>query len=90
MSESGFLRIPWFWRLGPWNLSVGSDIIERMFGLVAERQVLPDDLESIAPGPFLAAILSAVDRSRLNGHDAVRVMRPTPVFKPILRLRRCL
>ena len=40
----------------------------------SDRQVLPDDLELIAPGPFLAAILSGIDRSMLNGHDAVRVM----------------
>ncbi len=45
-----------------------------MFDSVMERQVLPGDLESIARGPFLAAILSGVDRSMLNGHDAVRVM----------------
>lgn len=41
----------------------------------SERHVLPDDLESIVPGPFLAAILSSVDRSKLNGHDAVRMMQ---------------
>ena len=39
------------------------------------RHLLPKDLESIPPGPFLAAILSTVDESRLNGHDAVRVMQ---------------
>ena len=46
-----------------------------MFDAVLERQVLPDDLESIPPGPFLTTILSGVDRSMLNGHDAVRVMK---------------
>lgn len=40
-----------------------------------ERHVLPDDLESIPAGPFLAAIVSSVDRSRLNGHDLVRLMQ---------------
>ncbi len=45
-----------------------------MFDSVMERQVLPGDLELIAPGPFLAAILSGIDRSMLNGHNAVRVM----------------
>lgn len=39
------------------------------------RQVLPGGLEEMSPGPFLAAVLSWVDRSRLNGHDLVRVMR---------------
>ncbi len=47
---------------------------EHMFDSVMERQVLPGDLELIAPGPFLAAILSGIDRSMLSGHDAVRVM----------------
>ncbi len=41
----------------------------------SDRQVVPNDLESIAPGLFLAAILFGIDRSALNGHDAVRVMR---------------
>ncbi|MEA1903139.1 MAG: DUF222 domain-containing protein, partial [Actinomycetota bacterium] len=41
----------------------------------SDRHVLPDDLESIPPGPFLAGILSGVDRSCLSGHDTVRVMQ---------------
>jgi len=39
-----------------------------------DRHFLPDDLEEIPPGLHLAAILSSVDPSRLNGHDAVRLM----------------
>jgi hypothetical protein len=39
------------------------------------RHVLPDDLEEIPVGPFLAAIAGSVDRTRLNGHDAVRIMQ---------------
>lgn len=39
-----------------------------------DRDVLPGNLESIPPGPFLASILSGFDRTKLNGHDAVRVM----------------
>ena len=39
-----------------------------------DRDVLPGNLESIPSGPFLAGVLSSVDRTRLNGHDAVRVM----------------
>ncbi len=39
------------------------------------RHVLPDGLEDLPVGLFLAAIVSTVDRSRLNGHDLVRLMR---------------
>ena len=31
------------------------------------RQVLPDELETIPPDLYLAAILAGVDRTRLNG-----------------------
>jgi hypothetical protein len=41
----------------------------------SDRQVLPDDLELIPPGPILAGYLFRIDRSRLNGHDLVVVMR---------------
>ncbi|MFP3882224.1 MAG: DUF222 domain-containing protein [Actinomycetota bacterium] len=41
--------------------------------LEPDRHVLPDGLEEIEPGPFLAAIVSSLDPSRLNGHDAVRL-----------------
>lgn len=40
-----------------------------------ERHALPDDFEDLRPGLFKAAITSSVDRSRLNGHDAVRLMK---------------
>jgi hypothetical protein len=36
---------------------------------------LPDGLEEIAPGSFLAAVVSSVDPDRLNGHDVVRLMQ---------------
>ena len=39
------------------------------------RHVLPSGLEGIAPGVHLAAVVSSVDRSRLNGHDVVRLMQ---------------
>lgn len=39
-----------------------------------DRQLLPD-IESIAPGPFLAVLVEAIDRSRLNGYDLVRLLR---------------
>jgi hypothetical protein len=52
-------------------------------GMVAEaeafveplRDVMPRDLETILPGPHLAAILASADRTRLNGHDMVRLMQ---------------
>jgi len=40
-----------------------------------DRQVLPDGLESIPTGPFLAAIVLATDVTQLNGHDAVRYLK---------------
>lgn len=40
-----------------------------------DRHQLPHDLESIPTGPFLAAIAASVDRSRLNGHDVVRLLQ---------------
>jgi hypothetical protein len=43
--------------------------------VVEEQHFLPDGLEEIAPGPFLAAVVSSVDPSKLNGHDAVRLMQ---------------
>ena len=42
---------------------------------VDERHVLPDDLEGIPVGPYLAAVVSSVDPSKLNGYDAVRLMK---------------
>lgn len=39
-----------------------------------DRHVLPDDLESF-PLTYLAVVVSAIDRSKLNGHDAVRLMQ---------------
>ncbi len=37
--------------------------------------LLPDGLEGMTPGLFLAAILGSVDRSRLSGHDLVRYLQ---------------
>ncbi|MGB8359940.1 MAG: DUF222 domain-containing protein [Acidimicrobiia bacterium] len=39
------------------------------------RDVIPDDLEEIPTGPYLAAVVISVDRRRLNGHDVVRLMQ---------------
>ena len=43
--------------------------------LPEDRHVLPHDLEDLVPGPYMAAILHALDPGRLNGYDAVRVMQ---------------
>ncbi len=47
-------------------------MVERMFGLVVERQVLPGGLDALSPGPILAGFLFRIDRSRngmaLYGH----------------------
>lgn len=40
-----------------------------------DREVLPGDLAGILPGPYLAAVVSSIDVSRLNGHDVVRLMQ---------------
>jgi hypothetical protein len=40
-----------------------------------ERHLLPDDLEAIPTGTYLAAVVGSVDRSRVNGYDAVRLMQ---------------
>ncbi|HJS71789.1 MAG TPA: DUF222 domain-containing protein, partial [Acidimicrobiia bacterium] len=39
-----------------------------------DRDLLPD-LDSLAAGPFLLAVLSSVDREKLNGYDLVRMVQ---------------
>ena len=39
------------------------------------QHFLPDDLEEIVPGRYLAAILSSIDRTKLSGHDVVRLLQ---------------
>ena len=41
----------------------------------ASRERIPSDIDSMAPGVFLAAVLSVVDVSRLTGSDVVSVMQ---------------
>jgi len=43
--------------------------------LDADRQILPPGLEDAEPSLFTAMVVSAVDRTMLNGHDAVRLMQ---------------
>ena len=40
-----------------------------------ERECVPEGLADMPPGPELAAVLAGIDRSRLNGHDLVIVIR---------------
>lgn len=40
-----------------------------------DSQVLPRNLDSIPPGPYLAALLSSVDRTRLSGFELVGLMK---------------
>ena len=39
------------------------------------QHFLPDDLEEIVPGRYLAAILSSIDRTKLSGYDVVRLLQ---------------
>ncbi len=64
--------------------ALGGEDHELLFGLTVaaygddvpdEQHCLPGNLEEIPPGPYLAAILSGVDRSKLSGHDAVRLLQ---------------
>ena len=59
-----------------WSEAAWFDRVEADVDLPPEpdRHLLPPDLEMIPPGPALVAWLSAVDRKKLNGHDAVRLM----------------
>jgi Domain of unknown function (DUF222) len=50
-------------------LSVGSSRIEHVNG--KRRQVVPDGLELMAPGPELAAVLAGLDRAALGGPDLI-------------------
>jgi hypothetical protein len=43
--------------------------------VASDGQMIPDRLDEWRPGPFLAAVLSSIDPSRLNGHDTVVLMK---------------
>jgi hypothetical protein len=55
-------------------LSQGSGIVERMFDSEIE-EVTPGGLDTMAPGPVLAALLSGLDVAELSGHDRVVVLK---------------
>lgn len=54
-------------------LDPGGLELEELFA--HECEIIPMALDSMAPGPALAAILSSVDAGRLNGYDRVVVLR---------------
>ena len=48
---------------------------ESVIDVVGVPEPLPADLDSWEPGLFSHAVLSSIDRTRLSGHDLVRVLR---------------
>jgi hypothetical protein len=57
-----------------WYLSVCSDLVKRMFE-TRQRAAIPDDLETIDPGPELAAVLAGLDWDAITGRDLIRVLQ---------------
>ncbi len=43
--------------------------------VVSRRQRIPEDLADIPPGPHLTSVLAGIELSRLDGFDAVQVLR---------------
>lgn len=48
---------------------------EMAAGEPAGSHSLPDDLETLAPGPFIYSILASVDPTRLTGYDLIRFVQ---------------
>jgi hypothetical protein len=46
-----------------------------MFAFDTDPQGIPASLDDMAPGPILAAALSAIDVHRVSGHNRIRVLR---------------
>jgi hypothetical protein len=42
---------------------------------VIVRQLIPEDLAAVAPGPELARVLAGIELSRLSGYDCVEVLK---------------
>ena len=42
---------------------------------VIVRQLIPEDLAEVAPGPELARVLAGIELSRLSGYDCVEVLK---------------
>jgi len=45
--------------------------------LMSVRQLIPEDLADIAPGPELARVQAGPELSRLSGFDCVEVLKAT-------------
>ncbi len=58
-----------------WVPPTGWDDWESAADMVGISEAPPADLDTWNPGPFTHAVLSAVDRSRLSGHDLATVLR---------------
>jgi hypothetical protein len=43
--------------------------------IVGVRQVVPESLAEMAPGPELARVLAGLEPSRLSGFDCVQVLK---------------
>ena len=54
-------------------LSLASGIIERMFDNDLEQ--IPPGLDSMEPGPQLAAFLSSINAAEVSDHDRIVVLR---------------
>lgn len=61
---------------GYWDEGWWVDTTPDPLGRSVDRpHVIPDDLESWEPGPFLAVVVSTVDRTRLSGYDLIRLLQ---------------
>ena len=52
-----------------------TNVIYESTPVESDRHLIPDDLEMIPPGPILAGYIYRIDRSRLNGHDLIKVLK---------------
>lgn len=69
MASSSLIR--WYSRSWPPFLSVlGCSVL-----FVSVRQLIPEDLAEILPGPEPARVLAGLELSRLSGFDCVEVLK---------------
>lgn len=62
-----------------------SDLVSRV-GVVTVRQLIPEGLAQIAPGPQLSAVLAGLDIHALTESDLVEGCRRGPISFPTTRL----
>ncbi|MFC0557382.1 DUF222 domain-containing protein, partial [Planotetraspora thailandica] len=58
--------------------------------MVVQRQVIPEGLAEMAPGPELAAVLGGLDLRRLSGYDAVLVLQAYARLEAHVQARKAL